>query len=264
MSPRDPFSHSPGGGFRSPLSGPVPRDLAVLLGVVFATFSLRFFASTAALPAALRLTPAVWHSGYLWQLVTYPFIGFGAPSLWFLLELFILYMFGRDVLGRLGRKRFWLLLLGVSGTAALLAVAVEWIFGSTSATGLSAPFILMQGQRMLLVILVAAFATLNSSATILLFFVLPIKARWFLGLEIVFAFLGFLGSRDLAGFLGICLAVAATWLYLSPGSARTELRRVGLRSRAWWLRRRLEWLRRRRGIHLVDDRNGGRRDPWKH
>lgn len=263
MNPRDPFSRSQG-GFGNLLSGPVPRDLAILLGVVFTTFSLQFFASTAGLPAALRLTPAVWGSGWLWQLFTYPFIGFGPPSIWFLLELLILYLFGRDVLNRLSRERFWRLLLGISGTAAALAVAVEWLLGPSGTAGLTVPFILMQGQRMLMVILIAAFATLNRTATIYLFFVLPIQASWFLGLEIVFAFLGFLGTRDLAGFLGICLAVGATWLYLSPGSTRTELRRLGLKVRAWWLRLRLDRSRRRRGIHLVDDQRGKRRDPWEH
>ena len=42
----------------------------------------------------------------------------------------------------------------------------------------------------------------------LLFFVLPIEARWFLGLEVLFAFLGFLNSKDLAGFIGVVSGVA--------------------------------------------------------
>ena len=49
---------SGGGGFG--LTGPVPRDIWLLLGVVFATFSLRFFESTALLPEFLRLSSAVW------------------------------------------------------------------------------------------------------------------------------------------------------------------------------------------------------------
>ena len=60
---------------------------------------------------------------------------------------------------------------------------------------------------MLLAIFIAAFATLNRNATILLFFVLPIQARWFLWLEVLFAFIAFLGSHDLPGFLGITTAV---------------------------------------------------------
>ena len=67
----------PLGGFGS---GPIPRDLWILLGVLFATFSLQFFSSTALLPALLRLTPLAWQRGFVWQLATYPFIGFGGPS----------------------------------------------------------------------------------------------------------------------------------------------------------------------------------------
>jgi hypothetical protein len=72
---------SGGGGFG--LTGPVPRDIWILLGVVFATFSLRFFESTALLPEFLRLSSAVWQRGFLWQLFTYPFIGTGVPGFWF-------------------------------------------------------------------------------------------------------------------------------------------------------------------------------------
>ena len=72
--------------------GPVPPDIIVLLGVVFATFALQFFETTQILPDFLRLTPEVWRQGFVWQLVSYPFIGRGGPSLWFLLELFILFL----------------------------------------------------------------------------------------------------------------------------------------------------------------------------
>ncbi|MEE8137986.1 MAG: hypothetical protein V3T81_03810, partial [Thermoanaerobaculia bacterium] len=66
------------------LTGPVPQDLWILLGLVLGTFSLRFFAATAWLPELLELTPLVWQRGLLWQLVTYPFVGSGAPGFWFL------------------------------------------------------------------------------------------------------------------------------------------------------------------------------------
>jgi hypothetical protein len=55
---------------------------------------------------AWRLTPAVLR-GFVWQLVSYPFVGTGGPSIWFLLELLVLFWFGRDV--------FWRLAAGASG-----------------------------------------------------------------------------------------------------------------------------------------------------
>ena len=116
---------------------------------------------------------------------------------------------------------------------------------------------------MLLVILIAAFATLNGEATIRLFFVLPIQARWFLGLEILFAFLGFLSTGDLAGFLGICVAVGFAWTTLTPGRARLGGREIWLRLQAWWIKLRLRWMRKRRGFRVVKGEKKDS-DPWIH
>jgi hypothetical protein len=249
------------GGMGGGLTGPVPRDIWLLLGIVLFTFSLRFFASTAWLPALLELTPLVWQRGFVWQLVTYPFAGAGTPGFWFVIALLILFMFGRDVYLRLGRRNFWTLLLQVAAVAAIAAVIVEVLKRMLFAEALPSSFVLMQGQHMLLVILIAAFATLNGNATILLFFVLPVQAKWFLGLEILFAFLGFLGTRDLPGFLGICVAVGFTWMLLTPGSGRANLREVWLRLQARWIKLRLAWMRKRRGLRVVQG-DKGKDDPW--
>jgi hypothetical protein len=252
---------SGGGGFG--LTGPVPRDIWVLLGIVFGTFSLRFFADTAILPALLRLSPDVWQRGFLWQLFTYPFVGTGAPGLWIVVELLVLFLFARQVLYQLGRHRFWRLLLGVSAAAAAVAVLVH-ILQSLAGFAAANAFVLMQGQRMLLAILIAVFAVLNRNATILLFFVLPVQAKWFLLLEIVFAFLGFLGSHDLAGFVGVCAAVAGSVLILRPGAGSRGLRALRLKLETWWLRARLAWLRRRRGFRVVPGEDSDSKDPWVH
>ena len=252
MSTRAPW----GGGFSTgPFAGPPPRDIVVLLAVVFVTFTLRFFAATAVVPGLLSLTPAVWHAGYLWQLVTYPFVGFGGPDLWFLLELLVLYWFGADVWRRLGRRRFWQVVLTaavVAGVAAVFAaIVVERL-----AFGAGAVFILMQGQRTLLVVMVAAFATISRGAVILLFFVLPVRAGWLLWLTVLFAFVGFLATRDLAGFTGLVVATAATWAQLVPGGPSRGVRRRWLELRQRLLQRRLDRLRRRRGLRVVRDDDG--------
>lgn len=260
---RSPFGGM--SGFGGGLSGPVPKDLWLLLGTLLFTFSLQFFAVTGWMTVGLRLTASVWQRGFLWQLVTYPFVGTGTPNFWFVLELLILFLFGRDVLYRLGRKQFWRLLVMTSAVAAVAAVIVGLITSWVVGPGASATmFFLMQGQRMLLTILIAAFATLSRNATILLFFVLPIEARWFLLLEILFAFLGFLGTRDLAGFVGLCVAVGFTYGALTGWRLRGPLMHARLRLHQLWLRLRLAWMRRRRGMHVVHDDDSGRRDPWVH
>src|SRR5579864_2529725 len=243
-------------GFGNPFERP-PRDLLIVLVTLFVTFVLQFFETTRIVPELLRLTSLVWRAGFVWQLITYPFVGYGAPSVWFLIELLILYWFGRDVYAGLGRKHFWRLVIVVTLAAGGVALLIEGL--QEVATGLLLPgaFPLLQGQRMLLAIMVAAFATANRRATILLFFVLPIEARWFLGLEILFAFIGYLASHDLGGFLGICAAVGLSFLYVRDGGFGRGLRQTRLRAERWWLQRKLERARRRRGLRVIKGQGDG-------
>ncbi len=278
---------------RAPLSfgfegGPPPRDVLILIAIVFATFSVD--ALSPGTMQLLRLTPAVWEAGFVWQVFTFPWIGYGSPDsgIWFLLELLILFWFGRDVYRYLGRRGFWRLLALGCLTAGVLAVGLDWLLAQGQFESLRAGFPLIQGQRILLTILIAAFATLYGHATILLFFVLPIQAKWFLGIEILFAFMAFLGSlrlyggRDLAGFLAICVTVGVVFVSLRGGNWRRALRELRLRFEQKILEVRLKRMRSKKGFRVVqgghDDgrgvdgerrgrgRGNGKSDqgPWVH
>jgi hypothetical protein len=271
MIGRRPRSGTPSfGGF----GGPVSRDVVGLIAVVFVTFTLQFFQSTSAIPALLRLSPEVWQRGQIWRLVTYPLAGQGGPSVWFLLELLILYWFARDVYSRIGRRRFWSLLGWGTVAGGLAAVATALATVWIPAAAAPAPFTLMQGQRTLLVIVIAAFATLFAQATIYLFFILPVQARWFLWIEILFAFMGYLGTRDLPGFVGICVAVGVTNRALASTRLGRSLRELWLRFEQRRIRWKLERMRRRRGMRLIKGKGKGggtpdegerrRREPWVH
>ncbi len=253
------------GGF----SGPHARDLLALVVVLFVTFSFQFLPGLAVLPQLMRLSPAVWEQAFVWQLVTYPAAGHGGPSIWFLLELLIFYMFAGDVRWALGRRRFWNLLWMTAAAAALAACGVQLLAGAAGAGegGTPGAFVLMQGQRMLLAIAIAGFAVMRRDATIMLFLVLPIRARWFLWIEIAFAWIGFLATGDLAGFVGICTAVAAVFVLLRPGRARTLLRERRLWLERWLVRRKLSRNRRRFRVVPGGRKPGGdddrvRRGPW--
>jgi len=240
--------------FGSGRSAPPPRDVVIILAALFVTFSLRFFATTRLIPALLELTPWVWARGWLWQLASYPFVGSSAGGLWFLIELLILFWFLRDVYAYLGRSAFWRLLAWSCLPAAMVAVALDWLMALSGASSPLA-FQLMQGQRMLLAVAIAAFACTFRDATIYLFFVLPVQARWFIAIEILLAFMGFLSTKDLAGFAGIVTAVGLAWGMLSGGVLR-NLRRLRLRALQLFYRARLAVGRRRRGLRVV--RGSGR------
>jgi hypothetical protein len=241
---------------------PPPRDVLVVLAVLFVTFSMQFFESTAVIPRLMMLTPLVLR-GFLWQLVTYPFVGAAGSGFWFLLELLILFWFSRDVYHRVGRRRFWQLVLWGAVGASLVAMVVHLVTLLAGASPTLAPFLIMQGQRMLIIICIAAFATLYGEATIMLFFVLPIKARWFLWLEILFAFVfGFLPYKDLAGFLGVCTAVFLTYSTLMPGGPRRVLHNWRKRAEMLIIEQRLKKMRRKRSFDVID---GARdKDKWVH
>lgn len=273
MYARRSSGRSPMGGFSG---ASVPRDLVILLGVLLFTFSLRFFASTAPFVTPLQLSTSVWSGGQVWRVLTYPFIGAGAPSIWFALELLVLFWFGRDVQAQLGRRQFWRFL--VLATALTGAVAALVALASRGLPGLELgePLVLIQGQRAILVVLAAAFARLYRDAVIYLMFVLPVPARWLIVFELVIGLLAFLASRDLGGFAGICAGVAAGWFGAAPGGVRRALREAWLRLQQRWIKLRLRLLRRRRGLRVIDGEgkgNGGghhggdgnvRRGPWVH
>jgi hypothetical protein len=241
----------PGNPFGSTFRGEgSPIDVLAILGVVFATFALQFFAATAILPALLRLTPRVWASGFVWQIFTYPFIGSGSPNFWIILELYFLFLFARDVFWRLGRRNFWKLLAWACIPAALIALGVDLLMRGIGIPG-GQPMFLMQGQWMLAAVLISAYATLNRDATIRLMLILPIRALLFIPLTIVFAFLGFLSTKDLAGFLGICVGVGLTFAFLTPGGIRRLSRESKLRIQEAWYRQRMGRLRRKRGFTVV-------------
>jgi len=242
----------PGGAF----PGAAPADLVALLAVVFATYALQFFASTASAIELLRIDTAAWRALQLWRLATYPLAGYGPASVWILLELLVLYWFARDLRSGLGARRFLALLAAASGSAALVAVAVDAATGALAPLSL-APYSLMQGQRVLLAIAIAGFARRNADAVVYLFFVLPVRAGAFVWVSVLVAFVAFLATRDLAGLAGVWTATAVAFVRARPRGGVPPLRRIRLRAREAWLRWRLDRLRRRSRLRAVDGGRGG-------
>ena len=145
----------------------------------------------------------------------------------------------------------------------VVAALVQLVMDLASASPGPGTFPILQGERMLVAVLIAAFATLARDAVIYLFFVLPIRASWFLGLEILFAFLAFLSTRDLAGMLGIWAAVGFTFFSLRGRLSGGGLRELWLKAQERWFKFRLQQVKRRRGWEVLP---GGKddKDPWLH
>jgi len=259
VNPRDPFrSRSMLGSF----GGPISQDLVLILAVLFVTYSLQFFQATVLVPGAMRLGPLTWRGLWLWQAVTYPFAGWGAASLWFPLQLLILYWFGRDVFAGLRRRHFWRLIAWCTVVGALVAIGTDVVQSLMGQAEANPVYPIIQGQQLLIAIFITAFATANRHAQILLFFILPIEARFFIAIEIVIAFILFLESHDLPGFLGLCAGIGIAYVYVRDGGIGRGLRQTRLRLEKWWLQRKLAGERRKRGLRVVP--GGGGSDSYLH
>lgn len=139
----------------------------------------------------LSLSPQGLAHGFVWQLVTFQFLHAGLFHL--IMNLIVIYFFGRPLEGYFGRRRFLWLYLG-SGVAGgllqtLLAVLIPQHFGGSVVGASAGAFGL-----------VAAFATLfpDRTLTLLLFFVLPVsmRARTLLWISIALALFGILVPTD--------------------------------------------------------------------
>jgi membrane associated rhomboid family serine protease len=113
--------------------------------------------------------------GFIWQLFTYQFLHGGLPHL--VLNSVALYFFGRPMELMLGPRAFLKLYL-LSGLAGgIFQVALGFISPQFSGP--------MVGASAGICGLIAAFALLSPDSVIYLFFVLPVRARYFLPLMIL-------------------------------------------------------------------------------
>lgn len=250
-----------GGG----LSGPIPRDLLFLAGVMLLTLTLSAFESTRIIPLLLTITPLVWQRGFLWQLVTYPFVETGGASFWFIVTLVLLFLWGRDVFWGLGRRHFWRMLLFAGIGAGILATLVDV---AIALSGWAAPnrFEMMQGWTLMLIV-IAAWARAHRGATVLLFFILPIEAGYYVALELLGVFIGFLGTRDVPGFVGLCTAIGLGWLYVDRsgriGLGKKDFREYRLRLERWWIQQKLNRAKKKRGFRVIPgEKDVRRKGPW--
>ena len=117
----------------------------------------------------LALSPPTSGHFHFWQLVTHPVIHNPGAPIGFLIDCVVFYFFAGTVESALGTNRFlWLYLLAAAGAAA-----AGLLFGSLASSGL--PF---AGMMPSLLALIVIFGLLQPEATILLMFILPIKAKY--------------------------------------------------------------------------------------
>ena len=118
--------------------------------------------------------------GQLWRLVSYAFVA--TPDLWFLLEMVMLYYFGREVENELGWQRFGLLYAGL----VLLGPLILQAFGYAGIPQVAA------GSQEVDFAVFAAFVAMHPGAQ----FFFGIAARWVLVALIAIFSLQFLAAHQ--------------------------------------------------------------------
>jgi len=168
---RDYFRAEPEPHFRFafPKLGSAVKSLIIINFAVFLiqAIDLRIERSAGVFTRLFSLTPSlVLHRGFFWQFFTYMFLH---ASLWHLfLNMLALYFFGTDMEVALGKKRFlkFYLLCGLAGGAA------QFIFSA-----FINPQVLILGASGAVLGVLVAFAILYPNRMLLLFFIIPVRAR---------------------------------------------------------------------------------------
>jgi membrane associated rhomboid family serine protease len=168
--------------------------------------------------------------GYVWQLLTYQFMHAGLMHLVF--NCWAIYIFGREVELALGRSRFLTMYFASGVLGGLVQALAGLLLGGASA----APVV---GASAAAFGLAAAFAILFPDQVLLLFFILPLRARYVLWLSAILAVLGIVfptSNVAHAAHLGGMLAGALfaryashwewSWPWATRGSARPPRRLV--------------------------------------
>jgi membrane associated rhomboid family serine protease len=157
--------------------------------------------------------------GEVWRLATYAFIHqpAGYALLWFAVEMYMLFFFGREVERFIGRRGYiWLYLLLLVVPALILT-----IWGLKARTGLS-------GSGALHFAVFAAFVTLYPNVQ----FFLRIPAKWVFAILAAIATLSALAAHDWQDLLVFCASCALAFFFIEFRGAGPELAWIGaLKSR---------------------------------
>jgi membrane associated rhomboid family serine protease len=154
---------------------------------------------------------AVWERGEFWQLATYAFVHAPSALLWFAVEMYILFVFGREVERFIGSRAFiTLYLLLLLAPTVLLSLWGLW----------SGTFI--AGSSALHFGIFIAFATIYPSVDLFL----RIQAKWVALALAAISTLQLLAYRQWSAMAALWVSVAAAFLFVRLRGIGPEL--------VWW------------------------------
>ncbi len=182
MYERTRISH----GFGSGLS-PLGKKLLIIYGTIYVLELLSEHWFGIPLVSMLMLWPLSLPDFHFWQILTHPFIHDPLSPVAFLINCLVFYFFVGPIENAFGSKRFLLLFYLSALGGSLCGLAFSGI------SGFNAPF---SGMMPSLLSMIVIFGLMNPEATILLMFVIPIKAKYISYGTIVVTLLTFLAKAN--------------------------------------------------------------------
>ena len=197
----------------------IPNLISVIVGGQILVYAIELFVNQF-ISVYLGLSRSLLLMGQVWRLITFVFIPFsGGGPLSVILGIYFTWFIGTALEKEWGDFRYTLyFLLGMVGT--VLACLLTGVTASTYCLSLS---------------LLLAFAMLYPEVQLLLFFVIPIRVKYFGFFAVALWVFSFL-SAPLAGKLSYLLSMLNVWAFFGPMAYRSV--------RAWI--RREQWKRKNR------------------
>jgi membrane associated rhomboid family serine protease len=156
---------------------------------------------------------AILYSGQVWRLFTYAFVHAPYPSalLWFAIEMYMLFVFGREVERFVGRRAYVALYL----VLLLLPVVLLTLWGLWTPTKIAS-------SGALHFAMFVAFVTIYPNVE----FFLRIKAKWVVLILAAIGTLSALAAHDWQTLVVLWTSIGAAFLFIEWTGAGPEL--------AWW------------------------------
>jgi membrane associated rhomboid family serine protease len=177
---------------------------AIVTALLFAT------GSAGVLNYAMFDSSQVWLHGQIWRVATYGFIHppSGYALLWFAIEMYMLFFFGREVERFIGRRAYmWLYALLLVVPALILT-----LWGLTRRTGLA-------GSGALHFAVFAAFVTLYPNVQ----FFLRIPTKWIFAILAAIGTLSALAAHDWEDLVVLWTSIALAFVFIETRGAGPEL-----------------------------------------
>ena len=191
--------------------GRFPVDVTtILVGVhiICAIVTALFVALQAGVMDYLVFDSAAVWSGQVWRLATYAFIHSPSNLLWFAVEMYMLFFFGREVERFIGRRAYmWLYAILLLTPALILA-----LWGLRGRIGIA-------GSGALHFAVFAAFVTIYPNVQ----FFLRIAAKWLFVIFAAIATLSALAAHDWQDLLVFWWSMAVAFLFIEWCGAGPDL-----------------------------------------